>query len=129
MIAKSLLMMCARVIGVDAAIAWCGAVGNFELNGMMPLIAYDLFESIDLLANGSRNFAEKLIDGLQADRDRAEGFIEQSLAMGTALAPETGTTKATELVIEAYATGRTVREAAKQTAGLPERVDELLTVE
>ena len=126
-VAESLLMVCAQVIGYDAAIAWCGAAGNFELNVMMPLIAYNLLDSIELLSNGSRNFAEKLIDGLEADRERAEGFVEQSLAMGTALAPEIGYDRAAELVKEAYKTGRTVREVAKERSGLPpERVDELL---
>ena len=126
-IAESLLMVCAQAVGSDAAIAWCGAAGNFELNVMMPLIAYNLLECIELLANGSRNFAEKLIDGLEADRERAEGFVEQSLAMGTALAPEIGYDRAADLVKEAYATGRTVREVAKERSGLaPERIDELL---
>ncbi|HEY1242487.1 MAG TPA: class II fumarate hydratase [Bryobacteraceae bacterium] len=126
-IAESLLMVCAQVIGYDATIAWCAAAGNFELNVMMPLIAYDLLESIELLASSSRNFAEKLIDGLEADRARAEGFVEQSLAMGTALAPEIGYDKAAALVKEAYAAGRTIREVAREKAGIPAaRVDQLL---
>ena len=120
-IAESLLMICAQVIGYDAAIAWCAAAGNFELNVMMPVLAYDLLDSIELLAAGSRNFAEKLIDGLEADRARAEGFVEQSLAMGTALAPEIGYDKAAALVKEAYATGRTIREVAREKSGLSEK--------
>ncbi len=126
-IAESLLMVCAQVIGYDATIAWCAAAGNFELNVMMPVMAYDLIDSIELLATGSRNFAEKLVDGLEADRERAQGFIEQSLAMGTALAPEIGYEQAAKLVKEAYASGRTVREVARQKAGLSEeRLDALL---
>ncbi len=109
-IAESLLMVCAQVIGYDATIAWCAAAGNFELNVMMPLMAADLLEAIELLAAGSDNFAAKLIDGLEADRDRAGGYIEQSLSMGTALVPEIGYEKAAALVKEAYASGRTVRE-------------------
>ena len=108
-------------------IAWCGAAGNFELNVMMPVMAADLLDSIELLAAGSRNFAEKLVEGIQADRDRAEGFIEQSLAMGTALAPEIGYEKAAALVKQAYREGRTVREVAREKSGLPEdRLDSLL---
>ncbi|HEY1339889.1 MAG TPA: class II fumarate hydratase, partial [Bryobacteraceae bacterium] len=84
-IAESLLMVCAQVIGYDATVAWCAAAGNFELNVMMPVMAYDLLESIELLANGSRNFVERLVDRLEADRTRAEGFVEQSLAMATSL--------------------------------------------
>jgi fumarate hydratase class II len=126
-IAESLLMVCAQVIGYDATIAWCAAGGNFELNVMMPVMAYDLLESIELLAAGSRNFAEKLVDGLEADRTRAEGFVEQSLAMGTALAPEIGYEKAAALAKEAYATGRTIREVAREKSGIPaERLEQLL---
>src|SRR5882724_9203238 len=73
-IAESLLMVCAQVIGYDATIAWCGAAGNFELNVMMPVMAYDLIESIELLAASTRNFAERLVAGLEADRDRAMSF-------------------------------------------------------
>ena len=126
-IAESLLMVCAQVVGYDAAIAWCAAGGNFELNVMMPVMAYDLLDSIALLASATRNFQEKLVDGLEADRDRAEGFVERSLAMVTALAPEIGYEKAAALAKEAYRTGRTVREVAREQAGIPEeRLNELL---
>ncbi len=126
-IAESLLMVCAQVIGYDATIAWCAAAGNFELNVMMPVMAYDLLDAIDLLAAGSRNFATRLIDGLEADRARAEGFVEQSLAMGTVLAPEIGYDKAAALVKEAYASGRTIREVAREKSGLPAaRLEHLL---
>ena len=129
-IAESLLMVCAQVVGHDAAIAWSCAAGNFELNVMMPVIAYDLLESIELLANASRNFADRCIAGLEADRERAAAFIEQSLAMGTALAVEIGYERAAELVKEAYRTGRTVREVAVEKSGLPvERLQTLLDPE
>jgi fumarate hydratase class II len=126
-IAESLLMVCAQVIGYDAAIAWSGAAGNFELNIMMPVMAYDLLESIALVAAGSRNFAGRLVEGLEADRERAVAFVEQSLAMGTALAPEIGYDKAAALVKEAYQTGKTVRDVAREKSGIPEkRLRELL---
>jgi fumarate hydratase class II len=126
-IAESLLMVCAQVIGYDATIAWCGAAGNFELNVMMPVMAYDLIESVQLLADATRNFAHHLIAGLEVDRERASGFVEQSLAMGTALAPEIGYENAAMLVKNAYLTARTVREIAIEQSGLsPERVSELL---
>ena len=129
-IAESVLMVCAQVIGYDAAIAWSGAAGNFELNVMMPVMAYDLLESIELLAAASRNFAERLVEGLEADRERATAFVEQSLAMGTALAPEIGYEKAAELVKDAYRTGRTVREVAREKSGIAEaRLNELLDPE
>jgi fumarate hydratase class II len=126
-IAESLLMVCAQVIGYDATIAWCGAAGNFELNVMMPVMAYDVIESVQLLAAATRNFAHHLIAGLEVDRERASGFVEQSLAMGTALAPEIGYENAAMLVKNAYLTARTIRETAIEQSGLsPERVSELL---
>ncbi|MGA2131472.1 MAG: class II fumarate hydratase [Bryobacteraceae bacterium] len=125
-IAESLLMACAQVIGYDATITWCAAAGNFELNAMMPVIAYDLLESIELLAAGSKNFAGKLIDGLEADRVRMERLVDGSLAAGTALAPEIGYEKTAELIEEAYATGRTIRDVARERSGIPE--DRLLAL-
>jgi fumarate hydratase class II len=119
-IAESLMMVCAEVVGQDATIAWCAAAGNFELNVMMPLMAYDLLDSIELLAAGSRNFAEKLVDGVEADSARAGAFVEQSLAMATTLVPEIGYEKAAALAKEAYATGRTLREVARNKSGIPE---------
>ena len=119
-IAESLLMVCAQVVGADACIAWCGAAGNFELNVMLPVMACELLASIELLAAGSINFAQRLVDGIEADAGRCRGFVEQSLAMATALAPEIGYEKAAELVKQAYAGGRTVREVARETAGIPE---------
>ena len=126
-IAESLLMVCAQVIGNDATVTWCAAAGNFELNVMMPIMAYALLDSIELLAASTKNFAEKLVDGLEADRERAEGFVEQSLAMGTALAPEIGYEKAAALVKVAYSKGQTIRDVARTKAGLSEeRLNELL---
>src|ERR1022692_3097105 len=84
-IAESLLMVCAQVIGHDSAIAWCAAAGNFELNVMMPLMAWNLLDSIELLAAGTRNFETRLLRGLEANRERAAAFVEQSLAMATVL--------------------------------------------
>ena len=126
-IAESVLMVCAQVVGYDAAVAWCGAAGNLELNVMMPVMAYDLIESIELLASASENFARRLVATLDADRERTAALVEESLAMGTALAPEIGYDRAAELVKEAYRTGRTVRDVALEKSGLrADRVAELL---
>src|SRR6185436_15189352 len=89
-IAESVLMVCAQVVGYDATIAWCGAAGNFELNVMMPVMAYDLLESIELLAAATKNFEAKLVSGLEANRERCGSLVEQSLAMVTVLAPVIG---------------------------------------
>jgi fumarate hydratase, class II len=119
-IAESVLMVCAQVVGYDAAVAWCGAAGNFELNVMMPVMAYDVLQSIALLANASRNFETRLVRGLEADRDRATSLVEQSLAMVTVLAPEIGYDKAAAISKEAWSSGRTVREVAREKSGLSE---------
>jgi fumarate hydratase, class II len=93
-------------------------------------MAYDLIESAQLLAASARNFAHHLIAGLGVDREKATGFVEESLAMGTALAPEIGYEKAAALVKNAYKTGRTIRTVAIEQSGLtPERVKELLDPE
>jgi fumarate hydratase class II len=126
-IAESVLMVCAQVIGYDSTIAWCAAAGNFELNVMMPVMAHDLLQSIELLAAATSNFSERLVRGLEADRERATSLVEQSLAMGTALAPVIGYEKTAELVKEAYRSGRTIREVAEEKSGLPkEELDRLL---
>ena len=126
-IVESLLMACAQVIGYDATVTWCGAFGNFELNVMMPVMAYDLLQSIDLLGAVSGNFAQKCVAGIEADQARAGAFVEQSLAMCTVLAPEIGYEKAAAIAKEAYATGRTVRQVAREKSGIPEkRLTELL---
>jgi fumarate hydratase class II len=126
-IAESLLMVCGQVIGYDATIAWCGAAGNFELNVMMPVMAYDVIEAISLLANASRNFARHFVTGLEADKEHASMFVEESLAMGTVLAPVLGYESAATLVKNAYLTGRTVREVAIEQSGLTvEEINRLL---
>lgn len=126
-IAESLLMACAQVIGHDTTIAWACAAGNFELNTMMPLIAYDLLDSIELLTACTINFTQRCIQGLEADRERAGSHIEQSLAMATALTPEIGYEKAASIAKKAWETKRTVREVAIEESGLTvERITELL---
>jgi fumarate hydratase class II len=129
-IAESVMMVCAQVVGYDASIAWCGAAGNLELNVMMPVMAYDLLQAIDLLAAASRNFETKLVAGLQADAERASSLVEQSLAMVTVLAPEIGYEPAAAISKEAYKTGRTVREVAREKSGIAEdRLNELMNPE
>jgi fumarate hydratase, class II len=126
-IAESLLMICAQVIGHDTAITWACASGNFELNTMMPLIAYDLLDSIDLLGAGTLNFTTRCIEGLEANRERLGNSVEQSLAMATALTTEIGYEKAAAIAKEAAANGRTVREVAIERSGLSsQRIAELL---
>jgi fumarate hydratase, class II len=126
-IPESLLMICAQVMGHDAAITWGCASGNFELNAMMPVIAYDLLDSIELLSAGVRNFTQRCVKGIEANREKAGALVEQSLAMATALTPEIGYERAAAIAKEAYETGRTVREIALEKSGLPQqKIAELL---
>jgi fumarate hydratase class II len=117
-IAESVLMVCAQVIGHDAAISWGAGSGAFELNTMMPVIAYDLLESIELLAAASRNFAERGIAGLEANESRLRDSLERSLALATALTPEIGYERAAALAKAAYGSGRTIREVAQEQSGI-----------
>jgi fumarate hydratase class II len=124
---EMLIQVGAQVIGNDAAITMGGVFGNFELNVMMPLIGHNLLQSISLLANGARTFADRCVAGLEADREKCEANIERSLAMCTALAPVIGYDKAAHIAKVAYETNRNVREVAAELSGLsPERLAELL---
>jgi fumarate hydratase class II len=126
-IPESLVMICAQVIGHDATITSGCAAGNFELNVMMPVIAYDLLDSIELLSAGVRNFTLRCVNGIEANREKTGALVEQSLAMATALTPEIGYDRAAAIAKEAYQTGRTVREVAIETSGLSaEKIAELL---
>ena len=111
-ICESLIQVCAKVIGNDSAITLGGLGGFFELNVMLPLVAYSTLESIDLLSNGVDMFREKLIEGLSANEKVCENYIEGSLAMCTSLAPVIGYDKAAHLAHLAFDSGKTVREVA-----------------
>jgi fumarate hydratase class II len=113
-IPESLIQVCAQVIGSDAAITLGGLSGNFELNVMMPLIAYNLLQSIHLLVNAVDNFSKRCIEGLEADRERCEEMIEKSLALATALAPRIGYDEAARIAKKAYARGKTIRQVAEE---------------
>jgi fumarate hydratase class II len=115
---EAVLMVAAQVIGNDAAITVAGLSGNFELNVMMPLIAYDLLQSIELLSAASRLLATHCVDGVTADRERAAELVERSLALATALVPRIGYDAAAAIAQEALQSGRTLREVARERAGL-----------
>ncbi len=108
------LMVAAQVVGNDATIAMAGSGlgSSFELNVMMPVMAYNLLQSIELLATAARVLADRCIAGLQANRQRCAELVEQSLAMCTSLAPRIGYDQAAEVAKEAFKTGKTVRAVA-----------------
>jgi fumarate hydratase class II len=111
-IPEVVLQIGAQVIGNDTAITVAGTQGNFELNVRIPLIARNLLESISLLAAGSRLFAEKCVDGIEANLDGCKTSAESTLAVATALNPFIGYDKAAEIVKEAATSGRNLREVA-----------------
>lgn len=126
-IAESVVMVCAQVIGNDVTVTVGGQAANFELIVMLPVMAYNVLQSIELLATVSTNFAARCIEGIRANEERCRSLIEESLAMCTALAPEIGYEAAAKLAKDAYKSGKTVRAVAKEQKVLPEkRLNELL---
>ena len=116
----------AQVIGNDAAITVGGLQGHFELNVFIPLMARNLDHSIRLLSSASRLFAERCVDGLEANAEQAERYAELTLSAATALNPYIGYDLATEIVKESAASGRSLREVAREK-GVEEKVlDEAL---
>jgi fumarate hydratase class II len=109
---EMLIQVCAQVMGNDAAIALGARDSVFELNVMMPMIAWNLLESLRLLSNAVRVFTTRCAAGLEANIQRCGEMIERSLAMCTALVPAIGYDAAAAIAKEAFTTGKTVREVA-----------------
>jgi fumarate hydratase, class II len=116
----------AQVIGNDAAITIGGMNGHFELNVYVPLIARNLLDSIRLLSSASRLLAEKCVDGIEANREQNERYAELTLSAATALNPYIGYDRASEIVKEAAASGRSLREVAKEKGVEDSVLDEAL---
>ncbi|MBY0546487.1 MAG: class II fumarate hydratase [Candidatus Obscuribacterales bacterium] len=121
-IAESVCMVCAQVIGNDATITIAGQAGNFELNVMMPVAAFNLIQSIQLLAASCENFSSKCIQGLVAT-SAGPAAVERGLALCTALVPAIGYDLSAAIAKEAAHTGKTIREIARERTKLSE--DEL----
>jgi fumarate hydratase, class II len=124
---EMVLQVGAQVFGNETVVALAGASGSFELNTMTPVLAYNLLQAIELLANASRVFADGCVRGLEADTVRCLSNVERSLAMATALVPVIGYDKAVQIVKAAAESGRTVREVALELSGLDQaKLDRLL---
>jgi fumarate hydratase class II len=129
-IPESLIQVCAHVIGSDLTTTLGGLGSYFELNMMMPLIAYHSLQSIRLLSNGVNIFIQKCAEGLAADRDRCEEMIEKSLALATALAPRVGYDEAARIAQKAYDHRKTIRQIVEEEELFPEEeLDRLLDPE
>lgn len=126
-IPESVLMAAAQVIGNDLTITIGGQSGVLELNVMMPVMAYNVLESIHLLAASAVNLADRCVSGIQANVERCNEMVEKSLAMCTALVPEIGYDAAAAIAKESYETGKTVREIALAKKIMqPKRLNEIL---
>jgi fumarate hydratase class II len=128
-IAESVCMVCAQVIGNHTTITVAGQAGNFEINVMMPVTAYNLLQSINLLAAATRNFSRQCIRGLKATT-RGPEMVERGPAICTSLAPIIGYDAAANIAKEAARTGKTIREVAREKTSLSEQeLDRVLNPE
>jgi fumarate hydratase, class II len=122
-IEESLTMVSAQVIGNDATITIAGQSGNFELNVMLPVVAHNLLQSIEILANAARNFAERSVSGLEARREVISQMVGKNPILVTALNPLIGYDKAAKIAKKAFAENRSVMDVAKEMTDLSD--DEL----
>jgi fumarate hydratase class II len=118
-IPEAVAMICAKVIGNDATITLAGQSGNFQLNVMLPLIAYDLLQSIELLANGARALAERAIAGLRVDGERVAAQLERNPILVTGLNRLIGYERGAQIAKRAYAEGRAIVEVAAEMTDIP----------
>jgi len=126
-IPEAVNLVAAQVYGNDAAIGVCGMLGQLELNVMMPVIAYDLLQSIEILANGSRVLGEKCVAGITADKKRCLEYAERTLMMVTRLTPKIGYDNAAKIAKKAMAENKSLREVVLEEGILPkDKLDEIL---
>tara|TARA_A100001037_G_scaffold306849_1_gene357074 strand:- start:1573 stop:3000 length:1428 start_codon:yes stop_codon:yes gene_type:complete len=128
-ISESVIQVVAQVYGNDATVAVSGQGGYFELNTMMPVVAFNILQSISLLSSSANNFAVQCVDGIQSTTTGPE-MVERGLMLGTALAPEIGYDKAADIAKTAAQEGSTIREVAKLKTDLTDdKLSELLNPE
>jgi fumarate hydratase class II len=120
-IPEAVIQVAAQVMGNDTTVMMGGQAGNFELNVMLPVMAYNLLQSIDLLTSAADVFAKKCIDGISANVDTCKGYIEKSLALATGLVPKIGYDKAAAVSKKAHKSGKTIREVLLEEKILSEK--------
>ena len=126
---EAMMMVAARVMGNHTTVTIAGQRGNFELNVMMPVLAQALLESITLLSNVARAFADRCVTGIEANESRAKQLLEKNPSIATALNPYIGYDQAVEVAKEAAQAGRSVRDVVEEKGLLkPEEIDEALDV-
>jgi fumarate hydratase class II len=126
---EMVMQVAAEVVGNDATVTWSGANGNFELNVMMPVMIHNFLESVSLLTNASDTFRERAVEGLEANRERADELVGKNAIIVTALNPHIGYDNGARIAKEAVASGRSVRELVLE-AGLmtEEELDDALDI-
>lgn len=128
-LAEMLNMAMFQVMGNDLTVMLSGQAGQLELNVMMPVMAYNLFQSMDIIINSVNAFTEKCVVGLKANAEKANGWLAKNAILVTALNPVIGYLKGAEVAKEAMATNRTVREVVIEKGYLDgEEADRLLNV-
>ena len=126
-IEESVTMVCAQVIGNDSAITVAGQSGNFELNVMLPVVAHNLLESIEILGNAARNFAEKSVSRLEVNKEQVAEMVGRNPVLVTALNPLIGYDRASEIAKKAFKESRPVKEVAREMTDLSDQeLDEAL---
>jgi fumarate hydratase class II len=124
---EMLMQVAAQVVGNDATVTWSGANGNFELNVMMPVMAHNMLESIDLLATASKTFATRCVDGIEVNAERVRELLERNAVVVTALNPHIGYDNGARIVKEAAASGRSIRELVLESGLMtPDELDAAL---
>ena len=103
-------MVCFQIIGNDLALTLAAQSGELELNVMMPLIAYDVLQSMTLLTNSTRVFADRCVKGIIANKKKCEQYAKSSISLATVLSPGIGYLKTAEVVKEAIKTGRSIED-------------------
>tara|TARA_X000001036_G_scaffold240293_1_gene224093 strand:- start:979 stop:2319 length:1341 start_codon:yes stop_codon:yes gene_type:complete len=126
-IPEMMMQVCAQVIGNDAAVTFSGTNGNFELNTMLPVMAHNVLESIELLTNGIKAFNEKLLIGLEPNIEKMESNTQKNPILVTALVPKLGYDTAAQIAKESMSTNKTIREILLERDLLSEsEIDDLL---
>jgi fumarate hydratase class II len=126
-IPESVVQMAAQVMGNDLTITLAGQGGNFELNVMMPVIAYNLLQSISILSIGARSLAEKCIIGIKADMEKCTFYLDKSLALATYLVPQLGYDRSAAISKKAHATGKRIADVVLEEGILTqEELDKLI---
>jgi len=126
-IPEAVAMLSAQVIGNDATITVAGQAGNFQLNVMLPVVAYNLLQSIEVLANGATALADRAVAGFTVNRDRLDEALDRNPILVTALNPVIGYEKGAAVAKKAYAEGRPVKDVAREMTDLTdEELDRLL---